>query len=207
MLCIPDEKKNPIKQHLFPIVDRRGYYDIVIHQKHSPDTHFKNKSSQKFYSLLRNMIVGDELAFKGGANSLVLNEHGDKDSVKDVSITAVGLGIIPVIPIIKSLLNKRATKVRLVWVNSSPSDYFLSQAIDSIVSTYPKRFEVFKLIVSDLLHSTLSETKSLYQLIDPFVPGSLAIVSAPEDTTFKLRKIFRDMYFPVDSIITLLPHE
>ena len=154
--------------------------------------------------------IGDEVAIRPGSNTL--QYQGQYLPVTDMVFLVYGSGVVPIIDQVKSILPSRSStsvkNISVIWVNGD------STSFDLAFGQLEREFYKYntKLDVSCCLESVLSSDKGLeeyqdiVQSVPDFVPGTMAVVSGPNDFAEKGNAYLQSRRnYPEDCICTLPP--
>ena len=117
-----------------------------------------------------------------------------------------GLGIVPVIEQVKAVLPSGSSSVKgvsVIWTNKDEEDFDI--AMSTLEDEYFKYST--KLAVSCIIDDTkneLSDNKEIEDSLQPFSPGTMAVVSGPKSFCEKAQAYLISKDYP-DDCICILP--
>ena len=133
--------------------DDVGYVDFVI-KIYFPNVHPKFPDGGKMSQYINNLKIGDKLAMKGPKGHLEYKGRGDliisrKQTLHNyhasqLGMIAGGTGITPMLQIIRAALKdpEDNTEIYLIYANQTEEDILLRSELETLMSTYPKRFHL-----------------------------------------------------------------
>lgn len=210
---------------MFDIVSASSDLDSAVDSSLTPE--------EKFSRALLEMQPGDELAFRGGRHRLSgsspllrnrkagarLSKSGE-DAITKISVVATGQGITPSVQFIRYALDSlgssnaddlpfgrpvvRANSCELLWLNEKEDDYTSENEIKDFEYRYGNRFKSSKVLESDLYSPDVVRNGNLRKYISEYTPGSIAVICAPEHLVEQFRFLYRELGYPVDSILSIM---
>lgn len=111
--------------------------------------HNKRNTNEKesILDILESLSLGDEIAFKGGENKLIL--RGVTETIKSILIITTGLGISPTLQILNEILPVSDTtveNVEMIWCNAKKSDFLFDKDIEKLELRHFEKFIVTKVL-------------------------------------------------------------
>ena len=200
-MCSVDNKEKVLKEAFFPVSSplARGYFDIM--------TKIGGESaSDRFARSLSELLLGDEIAYKGGRYRL--NYLGSNYPIKAVSIVASGLGATSALQILQNVLPGDSTtieNVEMVWINENEEDYICTDKIRQYEYGHLEKFTLDRIIEDDLYGRGFTRKDEIKQTLSSFDKGRIAIICAPEYVVGKARNFLTtELGYPLDDIVTIV---
>lgn len=146
------------------------------------------------------------------------------DPITRVSLVAAGAGITPTAqllryvydgvtgkgrdvyepPLGKPLANNKSLQGELLWLNEREEDFIGAIDIKRLGYRYGKKLKTKKVLESDLYSPDLVRNGKFIDSLSPYTPGSVAIICAPEHLVEQFRFLYRELGYPVDSILSVM---
>ena len=154
--------------------------------------------------LKQDMRVGDEIAVKPGDRRL--SYRGQYLPVTDMLYIASGVGIVPVLEQVRTVLPKGSStvaSVTVLWVNESTKDFdVLSELLEKEYFKYSTKLAV-SCVVEDLRIKSFADNREIQAAVPEFVPGTMAVLAGPLDIMRKARGFLEELGYPADTICVL----
>lgn len=211
-LCVLDSKDNVVKGDFYLHSPRNqlGSCSILVpevdesDESDAVDSEIGLESGSFVRALQNDLKDGDEIALTPG--KLTLNYRGEYLPVNEMVYFTSGLGIVPVIEQVKAVLPSGSSSVKgvsVIWTNKDEEDF------DVAMSTLEDEYFKYstKLAVSCIIDDTkneLSDNNEIEESLQPFSPGTMAVVSGPKSFCDKAQAYLISKDFP-DDCICILP--
>jgi ferredoxin-NADP reductase len=168
---------------------------------------FKRSHDDKLSQLLPSLTYGDEVAVKYGEN--VLNYKGSENPIKHLTIVASGVGIVPVLDIIKRILGDSDYEIEgceLLWINDSEEDFIFNKEVEKLEHLYPDQFSCARV----LDHAVTDKDSILDARVENALPlsepGRVALVAAPHTVSQKFKPVLDALVYPPQNVISIPVH-
>lgn len=206
-LCCLDDEDEVIQGNFFVRVKKgdKGVFRIVC-----PKTNHEfalGKDRAYFAKVLdKELDIGAEIAIKPGDQKLFY--RGPYLPVTDMVYVAYGMGIIPILHQIQSILPSGSSSVKqisVLWINSSESDFDLCfKDIEKEFFKYNKKLEV-SCILEDAQKQDwgFGNNDEIAEAVPPFQGGVMAVVSGPSKFLISAETFLRRKGYPQDCVCAL----
>jgi NAD(P)H-flavin reductase len=199
ILCSTDDSGKPMKEEFFPSLfpmDNK-HFGIVSRIGSKPN---KGNISE----LLSTVNSGDELAYKPGQNEL--QYRGKQYPIRCLTIIAAGIGIIPVLNILKKTLGNmdfNIERCELLWINDSKEEFIFNNEVEKLEKEFEDRFLCARVLdVAIGAKDSILNQKVRDSL--PFAePGRVAIVAAPSIVAKKFKPALDSLAYSTEDIISI----
>lgn len=232
-LCLVDSKDRVLRDSYFPVSrpGAKGYFDVIASMI-SPDRkeRLTLNAEEKVCKALQELQMGDEVAFRGGKHRLnkPRTRSSADDGISHLSMVAAGSGIAPTLQLLRGALDKEGIgeksslgdkpssgwndllhtasvkNLELLWLNERPDEFLCGDEIVNLEYRHGNRFGVHRVIEPDLFSPELTKNSKFRNLISPYRPKSVAIICAPEHLVEQFRFLYREMGYPIESIISVV---
>ncbi|KAG5190314.1 cytochrome b5 reductase domain-containing protein [Tribonema minus] len=187
----------------------QGYVDVVVAKPRPPDAPLTAAGAAAvggadFARLLETLAIGDEVAARPGR--AMLQYRGPYAPITDVVLIACGLGVVPMLQLVRELLPARESSVRaasVVWLNEAAEDFALYGELERAFYKYHRKLDVACIIERDLFGHALAGNRRVREAVPAFRIGTLAVVSGPDFFVAKVRDYLVRQGYPDEVIITV----
>lgn len=198
-MCSVDERGNPVKEEFYPTVFQmdRNHLGVVSRI-------FKRSNDDKLSTLLPSLAYGDEIAFKPGPN--VLQYKGSENPIKFLTIVASGTGIIPILDILKRVLNDDEFEVdscELLWINDSKEDFIFNNEIEKLENAHGDRFFCARVLDEDITTEESVLNDKVRDSLPLAEPGRVAIVAAPATVANKFKPALDSLIYQQQNVMSI----
>lgn len=154
--------------------------------------------------LLSTVTSGDELAYKPGQNEL--QYRGKQYPIRCLTIITAGIGIIPVLNILKKTLGNmdfNIERCELLWINDSKEEFIFNNEVEKLEKEFEDRFLCARVLdVAIGVKDSILNQKVRDSL--PFAePGRVAIVAAPSVVAKKFKPALDSLAYSAEDIISI----
>ena len=151
------------------------------------------------------MKTGDEIALKPAESRFVY--RGEALPVTDIVYIAYGIGIVPVLDQLRSVLPDGASSVgavSVVWINPNAEDFdVISEQLEREYLKYKTKLAV-TCVVDNMVTNTLGDNREIEGAVPSFVSGTMAAISAPPGVvTDKTKQYLRRRGYPEGCVCVL----
>ncbi len=150
------------------------------------------------------MKVGDEIAIKPGDRRL--SYRGQYLPVTEMVYIAVGVGIVPVLDQIRSVLPTGTSSVKnvsVVWINDDTRDFDANaELLEREYFKFSSKLAV-ACIVDDIRVKSLEDNAEVDAAVPNFSPGTMAVLSGPRELMRKAAAYLIDRGYPKDCLCVL----
>jgi cytochrome-b5 reductase len=167
------------------------------------DRSHSSVEANAFNRNLDTLALGDEIAFKGGRGRLT---YLGPDAVYGISVAASHLGIAPALQLLRGVLGDRRSAIEdteLLWLNEHEEDFVCQEDVEALEYRHIEKLAVSRIVEEDLYASAFAKSEPVQQAITPYDEGRLGVICAPDYIVPGLRKLFQDLGYPSDNIITV----
>ena len=146
------------------------------------------------------------------------------DPITRVSLVAAGAGITPTMQLLqyiydgvsgqardsseppfgKPMARNKNIKGELLWMNEREEDFIGAVDIKTLGYRYGKKLNTKKVLETDLYSPDLFRDGKFRDSLSSYTPGSIAIICAPEHLVEQFRFLYRELGYPVDSILSVM---
>lgn len=135
---------------------------------------------------------------KKGAQMLA---YKGKDTIRSLQLVASGLGIVPVLSLLRTVLDNEAMHVEatLLWVNDIREDFILDEEVAALERAHP-HLEVRRLTDAGI-HDSSSSSMSVLNALPPYREGAVAVVAGSQGMRDKLLPSLDRLQYPEDNVI------
>ncbi|CAM9490177.1 unnamed protein product, partial [Chrysoparadoxa australica] len=200
-LCSLNRQNQVMNGSFYPLSprDSAGHFEIVTGREH------QDEGGEGFADLLGLLAIGDEVAVRPGMQRLVY--QGPYTPITDVLMVASGLGIVPMLQMVRELLPSRESSVdtaSVVWLNEHAEDFALYDLLETAFYKFHRKLDVSCIIERDLFGHQLASNEKVREAIPEFKIGALAVVSGPDDYfKAKVEAYLERHGWPREVIVTL----
>jgi ferredoxin-NADP reductase len=199
VMCAVDARDKILKSSFYPISKRsdRGYFEVLVDRAHS------TVEASSFNHNLDTLALGDEIAFKGGRHRL---NYMGAESIYGISVAASHLGIAPALSLLRGVLGDRRSAVEdseLLWLNEDEEDFVCGEDVEALEYRHIEKLAVSRIVEEDLYASAFAKSEAIQEAIMPYDEGRLGVICAPDYIVPGLRKLFQDLGYPSDNILTV----
>jgi len=203
-MCVIDDEDRVLKESFFPISTQnsKGYFDVVVKNEND---YAGNIDENSFASTLKELRVGDELAFKGGRYRL--NYSGKQKTITALTCVAAGLGITPILQVLRGVLPESESSisdVELLWMNENGEEFLCDDEISKFEVKYYSKFFASKVVQPDLYGVNMMKNDDILGSISPYEPGRIAVIAGPDYVITKARQLLTTIGYPSDCILSIL---
>lgn len=203
-LCGLDAGNRVVHASFIPVTPRRcqGFFDVVISKDR--DAGVGSASMADFGRLLETLAIGDEVALRPGRSALQYS--GPYLPITDLVLIACGLGIVPMLQMVKELLPGRESSVgtaSVIWLNEHPDDFCLYPELEKLFFKYHRKLDVSCIIERDLFGHQLANNRKVQEAVPQFKIGTLAAVSGPDYFVSKVKDYLYRLGYPEEVILTV----
>lgn len=154
--------------------------------------------------LTQDLKVGDEVALKPGLRRL--SYRGQYLPVTDMLYIACGLGVVPVVEQVKTVLGSGSSSVKsvtVIWVNQNTKDFDVTaERLEEEYFKYSTTLAV-SCIVDNLRTNNLEDNSEIQSAVPDFNPGTMAVLSGPAEVQEKAKAYLISRGYPEDCICVL----
>ena len=199
VLCAVDARDKVLKSSFYPVSksNDRGFFEVLVDRAHS------SVEANNFNRNLDTLALGDEIAFKGGRQRL--NYMGN-EPIYGISVAASHLGIAPAIQLLRGVLGDRSSAVEdteLLWLNEDEEDFVCQEDVEGLEYRHIEKLAVSRIVEEDLYAAAYARSEAIQEAIVPYDEGRLGVICAPDYIVPGLRRLFQDLGYPSDNIITV----
>lgn len=203
-MCVIDDEDRVLKESFFPISTQnsKGYFDVVVKNEND---YAGNIDENSFASTLKELRVGDELAFKGGRYRL--NYSGKQKKITALTCVAAGVGITPILQVLRGVLPESESSigdVELLWMNENGEEFLCDDEISKFEVKYYSKFFASKVVQPDLYGVNMMKNDDILGSISPYEPGRIAVIAGPDYVITKARQLLTTIGYPSDCILSIL---
>jgi len=179
-----DEQSRVCRLETIPSSSRTatGYFEIILDDVPSP--RFMTEEQTNFSQLIGRMELGEQLAARPGEKRMVYHTTPGSEPISEVHCIVNGLGIVPVVTMIKEILPNRDSSVELanlVWVNENAQDFVLYEDLERLYFKCPQKLEITCVVAQDVYGPGVWSDEEFSQAVPrAFRDGNLVIVAGPE---------------------------
>lgn len=203
-MCVIDDDDRVHKESFFPISTQKskGYFDVVVKNEND---YAGSIDENSFTSTLKELSIGDELAFKGGRYRL--SYAGKQKKITSLTCVAAGVGITPVLQVLRGVLPESESSindVELLWLNENGEEFICEDEISKFEVKYYSKFFSSKVVQPDLYGVNMLKNDDILGSLSPFEPGRIALVAGPDYVITKARQLLTMIGYPSDCILSIL---
>lgn len=179
-----DEQSRVCRLETIPSSSRTatGYFEIILDDV--PSQRFMTEEGQNFSELVGRMQMGEQLAARPGEKKMIYHTVPGAGPISEVHCIVNGLGIVPVVTMIKEILPNRDSSVdlaNLVWVNENAQDFVLYEDLERLYFKCPQKLEINCVVAQDVYGPGVWGDEEFSQAVPrSFQDGNLMIVAGPE---------------------------
>lgn len=199
VMCAVDARDKVLKSSFYPVSksSERGFFEVLVDRAHS------SVEASNFNRNLDTLALGDEIAFKGGRQRL---NYMGIEPIYGISVAASHLGIAPAIQLLRGVLGDRRSAVEdteLLWLNEDEEDFVCEDDVEGLEYRHIEKLAVSRIVEEDLYAAAYAKSEAIQEAIAPYDEGRLGVICAPDYIVPGLRKLFQDLGYPADNIITV----
>ena len=138
-------------------------------------------------SLLSELQLGDEVAIKVDS-STALKYAGADDPIRSLTLIASGIGIVPVIQLLRKVYKEKGFQLdscEVLWINSKKEDFIFAPELDKMENQFTDSLSIVRVLdvnvgsESTVLNPKLVESLPLYE------PGRVSVIAANKEISNK----------------------
>jgi|MDTB01.3.fsa_nt_gb hypothetical protein len=199
VMCAIDSRDKVLKGSFFPVskTSDRGFFEVLVDRKAT------DADSGGFGRNLDTLALGDEVAFKGGRHRL--NYMGN-EPIYGVSVAASHLGIAPSLQILRGILGDQKSSVEdseLLWLNEDERYFACEEEVEELEYKHIEKLAVSRIVEEDLYAAAFARNELIQDAVTPYDEGRLGVICAPDYVVPGLRRLFQDLGYPSDNILTV----
>lgn len=168
-------------------------------------------TGEDFDLALQFMDIGDELAIKKGGHLLSMTEGVTfgKEDVKSMSVIATGLGILPSLQLLRTVLfdpDSSLSTTEFLWINDCKRDFVLNKDVEELeraVGCESGRLRVTRVVDRELGNPNTLINKELHDSLAAYRPGALGLVLAEGVAAEKMFRLLQSRGYPETSIVRM----
>jgi hypothetical protein len=208
-LCCLDEQDRVAQGDFYPYVETidasLGRFCIVAPNLIDEASFSFGEETANLCRVLKGDVrVGDEIAIQPAKTKLAYK--GQYLPVTDLVYIAFGVGIVPVLEQVRTVLPKGSSSVRntsVLWINQETKDFdVIAELLEKEYNQYRTKLAV-SCIVEDLTVGTIADSIEISEAIPDFVPGTMAVVAGPQAFMDMAVEFLEDRAYPSDTICLL----
>lgn len=199
VMCAVDSRDKVLKGSFFPVskANERGYFEVLVDRKAT------DADVGGFGRNLDTLALGDEVAFKGGRYRL---NYMGSEPIYGVSVAASHLGIAPSLQILRGILADSKSSVEdteLLWLNERERDFVCEEEVEELEYKHIEKLAVSRIVEEDLYAAAFARNELIQEAVTPYDEGRLGVICAPDYIVPGLRRLFQDLGYPADNILTV----
>jgi len=204
-MCFLTKDDDVVKGEFHPWSSKVGSFSVVLPNIHNNNIDLDEQTCNFIKNFEGELDCLEEIAIKPGQNNL--KYRGPHMPVTDMVYVAYGLGIIPMIDMIKAVLPSRSSSVEsasVLWMNDDLSKFDLAYGeLEKLYKNHKRKLDVSCVLVDNFETNNITANEEIEEAIPTFSEKTMAIVAGPIFMVEKMKLYLQSRKYPEDCICSL----